>query len=96
MRANFCAGLVFPFQIFSPYPSAPSVENQGSGKPEISSRPGSVQLMNTLPSQSTPRPETPLLSLKRPQLSSKEYENALLDEETPSTLLYDYSIVDAW
>ncbi|XP_065211027.1 mediator of RNA polymerase II transcription subunit 13 isoform X3 [Planococcus citri] len=82
-------------QIYSPYPSAPSIENQGSVKPDIS-RPSSVQLVNTLPSQSTPRPETPLISLKRPQLASKEYENALLDDETPSTLLYDYSLFDAW
>lgn len=39
-------------------------------------------------------PEYP--SLKRPTLSSKEYESILLEEEQPLKLLYDYSTVDAW
>ncbi|XP_050307755.1 mediator of RNA polymerase II transcription subunit 13 isoform X2 [Anthonomus grandis grandis] len=37
-----------------------------------------------------------LLSLKRPQLSSKEYEVALGEEEHTLDMLYDYSTQDAW
>lgn len=36
------------------------------------------------------------LSLKRPILNSKEYENALLEEEQTLDLLYDYSTLEAW
>lgn len=35
-------------------------------------------------------------SLKRPVLTSKEYENALLEEEQTLDLLYDYSTLEAW
>ena len=36
------------------------------------------------------------VTLKRPILSSKEYESILMEEEQPSELLYDYSTLDAW
>lgn len=40
---------------------------------------------------------TPLLPmLKRPTLSSKEYEVALGEEEQTLEMLYDYSTMDAW
>lgn len=38
----------------------------------------------------------PVQTLKRPVLTSKEYENAVLEEEQTLDLLYDYSTLDAW
>lgn len=35
-------------------------------------------------------------TLKRPILSSKEYEGALMEEEQPLAWLYDYSTQEAW
>lgn len=46
--------------------------------------------------QSSAQPQPPTLSLKRPVLTSKEYENALLEEEQTLDLLYDYSTLEAW
>lgn len=34
--------------------------------------------------------------LKKPMLSSKEYETALEEDEQTLDLLYDYSTLDAW
>ena len=36
------------------------------------------------------------LSLKRPSLSSKDYENITDEDYVPHQLLYDYSTWDAW
>lgn len=36
-----------------------------------------------------------LIAVKRPQLSSKQYESLLTEDESRSSL-YDYSLVEAW
>lgn len=84
--------------MFSPYPSALSVEGNkavdsvggpGSAPPPTSGGPASAPLP---PAHQEPPPPT----LKRPILSSKEYESVLKEEDQPSHLLYDYSTLDAW
>ncbi|XP_014240238.1 mediator of RNA polymerase II transcription subunit 13 isoform X2 [Cimex lectularius] len=44
----------------------------------------------------TPPPMPPAQILKRPVLNSSEYEESLLQEHSPSHLLYDYSTLEAW
>ncbi|RZF40528.1 hypothetical protein LSTR_LSTR000407 [Laodelphax striatellus] len=79
-------------QVFSPYPSALSVE---ASKPVDSvGGPGSVA--PPPPPAPPPPQEPPPPTLKRPILSSKDYETALLEEDQPSQLLYDYSTMNAW
>ncbi|XP_046680000.1 mediator of RNA polymerase II transcription subunit 13 isoform X3 [Homalodisca vitripennis] len=84
-------------QVFSPYPSALSVEGvkaldsvggPGSAPPPVS---GPASAPQPPPSQEPPPP-----TLKRPVLSSKEYETILQEEEQPSNLLYDYASLEAW
>lgn len=41
-------------------------------------------------------PSSNIATLKRPVLNSKEYEDALGEEEHSLDLLYDYSTLDAW
>lgn len=43
-----------------------------------------------------PPHEPPPLTLKRPVLSSRDYETALSEEDHTSELLYDYSTLNAW
>lgn len=94
LNIQFCMLYV---QVFSPYPSALSVEGvkaldsvggPGSAPPPVS---GPASAPQPLPVQ-----EPPPSTLKRPILSSKEYETILQEEEQPSNLLYDYSSLEAW
>jgi len=96
-------------QVFSPYPtSAPaSQEPVKSGRESNSGTPAppsnnTVSIPATTPTATTPVPmqtqsSSAYITLKRPQLSSKDYEANLVEEEImPSKLLYDYSCIDAW
>jgi len=95
-------------QVFSPYPSsAPaSQEPVKSGRESNSGTPAppsnAVSIPATTPTATTPVPmhtqsSSAYITLKRPQLSSKDYEANLVEEEImPSKLLYDYSCIDAW
>lgn len=95
-------------QVFSPYPSsAPaSQEPNKSGRESNAGTPAppsnTVSIPSTTPTTTTPVPmpsqsSSAYITLKRPQLSSKDYETNLVDEELmPSKLLYDYSYIDAW
>lgn len=65
--------------------SASSPQPQSSGDPN-----------RTSDGSSTTTNPTPAVNLKRPVLTSKEYENAVLEEEQTLDLLYDYSTLDAW
>ncbi|KAK7874246.1 hypothetical protein R5R35_006284 [Gryllus longicercus] len=67
---------------------------------QTSVAPAGQQLVSAPAGSSTstaaPAPPPPLPTLKRPVLSSREYESILMEEEQPSALLYDYSTLDAW
>ncbi|XP_063216486.1 mediator of RNA polymerase II transcription subunit 13 isoform X2 [Bacillus rossius redtenbacheri] len=85
-------------QVFSPYPAASSVEAAAKPVDSVgggSQGPASAHSAAPLPPH-PPAPPEHLPSLKRPVLSSKEYESVLLEEEQSSQLLYDYSSLDAW
>lgn len=56
---------------------------------------GNLQLSYAPPAPPPPTPVEPPL-LKRPILSSKEYEDILHDEDQPSHLLYDYTCIETW
>lgn len=83
-------------QVFSPYPSALSVE--GTKAVDSVGGPGSAPPPPSVPAAAPVQPphEPPPPTLKRPVLSSKEYESIFQDEDQPSNLLYDYSTLDAW
>jgi len=96
-------------QVFSPYPSsAPaSQEPNKSGRESNAGTPAPASSTVSIPSTTPTTIMTPVpmqtqssstyITLKRPQLSSKDYEANLLEEELmPSKLLYDYSSIDAW
>ncbi|PSN30681.1 hypothetical protein C0J52_20854 [Blattella germanica] len=85
-------------QVFSPYPATSSVEP--ATKP-VDSVGGGSQGPASAHSVAAPAPASNAMppdyvTLKRPILSSKEYESILMEEEQPSELLYDYSTLDAW
>lgn len=96
-------------QVFSPYPSsAPaSQEPSKSGRESNAGTPAPPSNAVSIPA-TTPTPTTTpvptatqsssaYITLKRPQLSSKDYEASLVEEDLmPSKLLYDYSYIDAW
>ena len=73
----------------------------GDGTPAdvIKTEPLTPQWKNpsVLPVSSTPttspKPEAP--SLKRPYLPAKDYE-VLLEEETMSGMMYDYTVLETW
>lgn len=77
--------------MFSPYPSALSVEGVkcGGEGPGSAAPPPSAQ-------PQPPAQEPPPPTLKRPVLSTRDYESILQEEEQPSHLLYDYSSLEAW
>ncbi|CAB3370318.1 Hypothetical predicted protein [Cloeon dipterum] len=78
-------------QVFSPYPTNSSVE---PSKPVDSLGPASASSGHT---PSMPTPSSTLNSfLKRPILSSKDYESVLQEDDQLSDLLYDYSTMNAW
>lgn len=96
-------------QVFSPYPSsAPaSQEPNKSGRESNAGTPAPASNTVSIPSTTPTTTTTPVpmqtqsssayITLKRPQLSSKDYEVNLVEEELmPSKLLYDYSSIDAW
>lgn len=95
-------------QVFSPYPSsAPaSQEPNKSGResnagtpapPSTVSIPATTPTTTTTPVPTTAQSCSAYINLKRPQLSSKDYEENLVEEDvSPSKLLYDYSCIDAW
>ncbi|XP_050433794.1 mediator of RNA polymerase II transcription subunit 13 isoform X2 [Adelges cooleyi] len=97
-------------QVFSPYPtSAPaSQEPNKSGRESNAGTPAPVSSVVSVPATTptatlTPVPQSQAqslstyITLKRPQLLSKDYEaNLVEDELMPSKLLYDYSTMDAW
>jgi len=84
--------------VFSPYPATSSVEpvtkpvdSVGGGSQGPASA-HSVAASAPLPTATS----LDYLTLKRPVLSSKEYESILMEEDQPSDLLYDYTTLDAW
>nr|CAD7445321.1 unnamed protein product [Timema bartmani] len=77
-------------QVFSPYPAASSVEAAPKPVDTMVGSQGPASTHSVAASNLAP-PEPPVL--KRPNLSSKEYED---EEEQHSELLYDYSTLDAW
>ena len=84
--------------MFSPYPATSSVEPVT--KP-VDSVGGGSQGPASAHSVAPPAPaantaSSDYVTLKRPILTSKEYENILMEEEQPSQLLYDYSTLHAW
>ncbi|XP_046987073.1 mediator of RNA polymerase II transcription subunit 13 [Schistocerca americana] len=82
-------------QVFSPYPTTSSVEPATKAVDSVGGSQGPASAHSTAPSHpTTTMQEVPLL--KRPILTSKEYENILMEEEQPLKLLYDYSAIDAW
>lgn len=94
-------------QVFSPYPSsAPaSQEPNKSGRESNAGTPAPASNTVSIPATTpttTPVPtltqnSSAYITLKRPQLSSRDYEANLVEEELmPSKLLYDYSSIDAW
>lgn len=96
-------------QVFSPYPSsAPASQepiksgresNAGTPAPPSNavSIPATTPTTTTIPVPMTTPSSSAYITLKRPQLSSKDYETNLVEEELmPSKLLYDYSCIDAW
>lgn len=97
-------------QVFSPYPSsAPASQepNNKSGRESNAGTPGPASNTVSIPATTPTTTTTPVpmqtqsssayITLKRPQLSSKDYEANLVEEELmPSKLLYDYSSIDAW
>jgi len=96
-------------QVFSPYPSsAPaSQEPSKSGRESNAGTPAPASNSVSIPATTPTTTTTPIpmqsqsssayITLKRPQLSSKDYEANLIEEELmPSKLLYDYSCIDAW
>lgn len=96
-------------QVFSPYPSsAPaSQEPNKSGRESNAGTPAPPSNTVSIPATTPTTITTPVamqtqsssayITLKRPQLSSKDYEANMVEEELmPSKLLYDYSCIDAW
>ncbi|XP_066998213.1 mediator of RNA polymerase II transcription subunit 13 isoform X2 [Anabrus simplex] len=82
-------------QVFSPYPPSSSVEQANKPIDSVGGSQGPASAHSVIaPTASCSTPEYP--TLKRPVLSSKEYESILMEEEQPSKLLYDYSTLDAW
>lgn len=82
-------------QVFSPYPSALSVEGVKCGGLDSVGGPGSAPPPPSAQPQPPPQ-EPPPPTLKRPVLSTRDYESILQEEEQPSHLLYDYSSLEAW
>lgn len=82
----------------APTPSEPGPESQESQQPSPSNPPPPDTCRTSM--QEHPHANTHTtnagLTLKRPVLTSKEYENALLEEEQTLDLLYDYSTLEAW
>lgn len=82
--------------------SQESIGGPGSAPPPVTTSAPSLQLAShqlqtSTHMTSTATPTVPVVNLlKRPVLSSKDYESALLEEEVHSQLLYDYSTLDAW
>lgn len=96
-------------QAYSPYPSsAPaSQEPNKSGRESNAGTPAPASNTASIPATTPTATTTPVpmqsqgssayITLKRPQLSSKDYEANLVEEELmPSKLLYDYTSIDAW
>lgn len=96
-------------QVFSPYPSsAPaSQEPSKSGHESNAGTPAPASNTVSIPATTPTTTTTPVpmqtqsssayVTLKRPQLSTKDYEANLVEEELmPSKILYDYSCIDAW
>lgn len=96
-------------QVFSPYPtSAPaSQEPMKSGRESNAGTPAPPSNAVSIPATTPTTTTTPVpmntpsssayITLKRPLLSSKDYESNLVEEELmPSKILYDYSCIDAW
>jgi len=79
-------------QVFSPSPyQAASVSSLEGGAGGPASAPPQGPPPN--PAVAPPPEYQPL---KRPVLTAKEYESMLMDNDAPSDILYDYSVVDAW
>nr|CAD7425183.1 unnamed protein product [Timema monikensis] len=78
-------------QVFSPYPAASSVEAAPKPVDTMVGSQGPASTHSVAAPNPVAPPEPPVL--KRPNLSSKEYED---EEELHSELLYDYSTLDAW
>lgn len=96
-------------QVFSPYPSsAPASQDPiKSGRESNAGTPAPPSNTVSIPATTPTTTTTPVptiapncsayITLKRPQLSSKDYEENLVEEDvSPSKLLYDYSCIDAW
>ncbi|KAG8224142.1 hypothetical protein J437_LFUL005476 [Ladona fulva] len=80
-----------------------SAHSVGNAPPSVPPLPPSTPLpapalstSTTVTSNSTTTTSHPSFTIKRPVLSSREYEDALVEEERPWELLYNYITLDAW